>query len=136
LPLKINFWNSALRAEIKATKPFVRTSEFLWQEGHTVHTSKEEAEREVRLMLDIYLEMIESFLAVPGTAGFKSDSEKFVGADYTTTIEGLMPDGKALQLGTSHLLGQNFSKHFDIKFLGKDTKEHYAWQTSWSVSWR
>lgn len=136
LPLKINFWNTALRAEIKATKPFVRTSEFLWQEGHTVHETKEQAEKEVRDILEIYMQLIEGILAVPGIAGFKSDREKFVGADYTTTIEGLMPDGKALQMGTSHLLGQNFSRPFEIKYLGKDTKEHFAWQTSWGVSWR
>jgi prolyl-tRNA synthetase len=136
LPLKINFWNTALRAEIKATKPFLRTSEFLWQEGHTVHATQEEAEQEVRMMLNLYQDVIENYLGVPVVAGLKSDKEKFVGADYTTTVEGLMPDGKALQMGTSHLLGQNFSKPFEIKYLGKDTKEHFAWQTSWGVSWR
>ncbi|MCI0563841.1 MAG: proline--tRNA ligase, partial [Nitrososphaera sp.] len=136
LPLKINFWNTALRAEIKATKPFIRTSEFLWQEGHTVHASKEEAEEEVRIILDIYKLLIEDYIAVPTIAGFKSDKEKFVGAEYTTTLEGMMSDGKALQMGTSHHLGQNFSKPFEIKYLGKDTREHFAWQTSWGVSWR
>jgi prolyl-tRNA synthetase len=136
LPLKINFWNSALRAEIKATKPFVRTSEFLWQEGHTVHATAQEAEQEVMTILDIYRELIEDYLAVPAVRGFKSDKEKFVGAEYTTTLEGMMADGKALQMGTSHHLGQNFSKPFEIKYLGKDTKEHFAWQTSWGVSWR
>jgi prolyl-tRNA synthetase len=136
LPLKINFWNSALRAEIKATKPFVRTSEFLWQEGHTVHATDEEAAQEVMTILDIYRELIEEYLAVPIVRGFKSDREKFVGAKYTTTLEGMMADGKALQMGTSHHLGQNFSKPFEIKYLGRDTKEHFAWQTSWGVSWR
>jgi prolyl-tRNA synthetase len=136
LPLKINFWNTALRAEIKATKPFIRTSEFLWQEGHTVHATEEEAEEEVMTILGIYKDLIEDFLAVPAMTGFKSDSEKFVGAKYTTSLEGLMADGKALQMGTSHHLAQNFSKAFEIKYLGKDTKEHLAWQTSWGVSWR
>lgn len=136
LPLKINFWNTALRAEIKATKPFVRTSEFLWQEGHTVHATKEEAEEEVRMILDIYRELIEDYLAVPAIRGYKSEKEKFVGAEYTTTLEGMMADGRALQMGTSHHLGQNFSKPFDIKYLGRDTAEHFAWQTSWGVSWR
>ena len=136
LPLKINFWNTALRAEIKATKPFIRTSEFLWQEGHTVHATEEEAEQEVMLILDIYRELIENYLAIPVMTGYKSDSEKFVGAKYTTTLEALMADGRALQMGTSHHLSQNFSKPFEIKYLGKDTKEHFAWQTSWGVSWR
>jgi prolyl-tRNA synthetase len=136
LPLKINYWNTALRAEIKATKPFIRTSEFLWQEGHTVHATEDEAEQEVMLILGIYKELIENYLAVPAVTGYKSDSEKFVGAKYTTTLEGLMADGKALQMGTSHHLAQNFSKPFEIKYLGKDTKEHFAWQTSWGVSWR
>ncbi|HZD82659.1 MAG TPA: proline--tRNA ligase [Nitrososphaeraceae archaeon] len=136
LPMKINYWNSALRAEIKATKPFVRTSEFLWQEGHTVHSSEEEAEQEVMLILEIYRELIENHLAIPSLRGFKTDKEKFVGAKYTTTLEGLMADGKALQMGTSHHLGQNFSKPFEIKYLGRDSQEHFAWQTSWGVSWR
>lgn len=136
LPLKINYWNTALRAEIKATKPFIRTSEFLWQEGHTVHATEAEAEQEVMMILDIYRDLIENYLAVPVVTGYKSDREKFVGAKYTTTLEGLMTDGRALQMGTSHHLAQNFSKPFEIKYLGKDTKEHFAWQTSWGVSWR
>ena len=136
LPLKINFWNTALRAEIKATKPFLRTSEFLWQEGHTVHTSQEEAEEEVMKILEIYKNTVEEKLAIPVTTGKKSEKEKFVGAIYTTTMESIMPDGKALQMGTSHFLGQNFSKPFEVKFADKDNVEHYAWQTSWGVSWR
>ena len=136
LPMKINYWNSALRAEIKGTKPFVRTSEFLWQEGHTVHATENEAEQEVMLILEIYRELIEDYLAIPLIRGFKSDKEKFVGAKYTMTLEGLMADGKALQMGTSHHLGQNFSKPFEIKYLGRDSEQHLAWQTSWGISWR
>ncbi|NIM25760.1 MAG: proline--tRNA ligase [Nitrosopumilaceae archaeon] len=136
LPLKINFWNTALRAEIKATKPFLRTSEFLWQEGHTVHTSEEEAKQEVLKILEIYKNTVEEELAIPVITGKKSDKEKFVGAVYTTTMESIMPDGKALQMGTSHFLGQNFSIPFEVKFADKDNVEHFAWQTSWGVSWR
>lgn len=136
LPLKINFWNTALRAEIKATKPFIRNSEFLWQEGHTVHTTPKEAEEEVMKILDIYKKTVEEELAIPVITGKKSEKEKFVGAVYTTTMESLMPDGKALQMGTSHFLGQNFAKPFDVKFSDKDNVENYAWQTSWGVSWR
>jgi prolyl-tRNA synthetase len=136
LPLKINFWNTALRAEIKATKPFLRTSEFLWQEGHTVHTTEEEAKAEVLKILEIYKNTVEEELAIPVITGKKSEKEKFVGAVYTTTMESIMPDGKALQMGTSHFLGQNFSKPFEVKFADKDNIEHFAWQTSWGVSWR
>ncbi len=136
LPLKINFWNTALRAEIKGTKPFLRTSEFLWQEGHTVHATQEDAEEEVMKILEIYKKTVEEELAIPVTTGKKSEKEKFVGAVYTTTMESIMPDGKALQMGTSHFLGQNFSKPFEVKFADKDNVEHFAWQTSWGVSWR
>lgn len=136
LPLKLNFWNSALRAEIKSTKPFIRNSEFLWQEGHTVHAERKEAEDEVYLILGIYKFLIEQYLAIPTISGFKSDKEKFVGAVYTTTLESLMPDGKALQMATSHNLGQNFSKPFDIKFLDSNSKQKFGWQTSWGISWR
>lgn len=136
LPLKINFWNTALRAEIKGTKPFLRTSEFLWQEGHTVHATQEEAQEEVMKILEIYKKTVEEELAIPVTTGRKSEKEKFVGAAYTTTMESIMPDGKALQMGTSHFLGQNFSKPFEVKFADKDNVEHFAWQTSWGVSWR
>lgn len=136
LPLKINFWNTALRAEIKATKPFIRTSEFLWQEGHTVHAVQEEAEKEVMKILEIYKNTVEDELAIPVVTGKKSEKEKFVGAVYTTTMEAIMPDGKALQMGTSHFLGQNFSVPFEVKFTDKDNVEQFAWQTSWGVSWR
>jgi prolyl-tRNA synthetase len=136
LPLKLNFWNSALRAEIKSTKPLIRNSEFLWQEGHTAHTDENEANIEVRMILDIYKKLIEEYLAIPTLSGFKTDKEKFVGAKYTTCLESAMADGKALQMATSHHLGQNFSKPFEIKFLDKDTTEQYVWQTSWGISWR
>jgi len=136
LPLKINFWNTALRAEIKATKPFIRTSEFLWQEGHTVHAFQEEAEKEVMTILEIYKNTVEDELAIPVVTGKKSEKEKFVGAVYTTTMEAIMPDGKALQMGTSHFLGQNFSIPFEVKFSDKDNVEQFVWQTSWGVSWR
>lgn len=136
LPLKLNFWNSALRAEIKSTKPLIRNSEFLWQEGHTAHTDENEANKEVRIILDIYKMLIEEYLAIPTLSGFKTDKEKFVGAKYSTCLESAMADGKALQMATSHHLGQNFSKPFEIKFLDRDTAERYVWQTSWGISWR
>jgi prolyl-tRNA synthetase len=125
-----------LRAEIKGTKPFLRTSEFLWQEGHTAHATKEEAEKEVTDILQLYKKTIEEELAVPVITGKKSEKDKFVGAVYTDTLESLMPDGKALQMGTSHFLGQNFSKPFDVKYLDENNVETFAWQTSWGVSWR
>ncbi|KAG2477924.1 MAG: Prolyl-tRNA synthetase [Nitrosopumilales archaeon] len=134
--MKMNFWNTALRAEIKGTKPFLRTSEFLWQEGHTVHATQEEAEKEVMAILDIYKKTVEDDLAIPVLTGKKSEGEKFVGAVYTTTMESIMPDGKALQMGTSHFLGQNFSKPFEVKYSDKNNVENFAWQTSWGVSWR
>jgi prolyl-tRNA synthetase len=136
LPLKLNFWNSALRAEIKSTKPLIRNSEFLWQEGHTAHSNEKEASDEVMMILDLYKMLIEEYLAIPTVSGLKTDKEKFVGANYTTCLESLMPDGKALQMATSHNLAQNFSKPFEIKFLDKDTAEHLVWQTSWGISWR
>ncbi|UCD27015.1 MAG: proline--tRNA ligase, partial [Candidatus Bathyarchaeota archaeon] len=136
LPLKLNQWCNIVRWETKATKPFLRTREFLWQEGHTAHATKEGADNEVMTILGIYKDLIEKHLAIPVLTGKKSESEKFAGALYTTTLEALMPDGKVLQLGTSHNLGQNFSKPFKIKFIGKDEKDHYVWQTSWGVSTR
>jgi prolyl-tRNA synthetase len=136
LPLKMNYWNSALRADIKGTKPFIRNSEFLWQEGHTVHSSEYEAKDEVQSILRLYHELIQEYLAIPCISGLKSEKEKFVGAEYTMTLESIMGDGKALQMATSHNLGQNFSKTFEIKYLGRDNKEHFAWQTSWGLSWR
>jgi len=136
LPLLLNFWNTVMRAEIKSTKPFIRTSEFLWQEGHTAHATKEEAEKEVMDILSMYEKLIIEQLAIPVLTGYKSENEKFVGAIYITALESIMPDGISLQMGTSHNLGQNFSKPFNIRFIGSDKKEHYVWQTSWGVSWR
>jgi len=136
LPILLNQWCNILRAEIKSTKPFIRNSEFLWQEGHTAHATENEAEKEVMMILNFYKKIAEDYLAVPVLVGKKSEREKFAGAKYTTTIEGMMPDGKALQLGTSHNLGQNFSKPFDIKFVDKDKKEKNVWTTSWGVSTR
>ncbi len=136
LPILINVWNSVVRAEITSTRPFLRTTEFLWQEGHTVHETEQEAEEEVMKILDIYTKLVEEELAIPILVGKKTEREKFKGAVYTTTMEAMMPDGKALQMGTSHHLGQKFSVPFEIKYLGKDEKEHYAWTTSWGISWR
>ena len=136
LPLRINFWNTALRAEIKATKPFLRTSEFLWQEGHTVHADSDEAKNETKVIMGIYKETVENELAIPVITGKKSEKEQFVGAVYTITMESMMPDGRALQMGTSHFLGQNFSKPFEVKYADKNNVEKFTWQTSWGVSWR
>ncbi len=136
LPLLLNQWCNILRAEIKSTKPFTRTSEFLWQEGHTAHATVEEAEKEVMYILEEYRDVIENYLAVPVLTGKKSELEKFAGAIYTTTLEGMMPDGKALQMGTSHNLGQNFSRPFEIKYLDKNGKEQFVWTTSWGISTR
>ena len=136
LPILINVWNSVVRAEITSTRPFLRTTEFLWQEGHTVHETEREAEEEVMTILGIYTKLVEDELAIPILAGKKTEREKFKGAVYTTTMEAMMPDGKALQMGTSHHLGQKFSIPFEIKYLGRDEKEHYGWTTSWGLSWR
>ncbi len=135
LPVLINQWANVVRWE-KVTRPFLRTTEFLWQEGHTVHATFEDAQEEVLRILNIYKEFIENELAIKVYAGRKSDREKFAGALYTYTVEALMPDGKALQAGTSHNLGQNFAKAFEIRFEDKDQKLKYAWQTSWGVSTR
>ncbi|MGB9915141.1 MAG: proline--tRNA ligase [Candidatus Bathyarchaeales archaeon] len=136
LPIKLNQWCNVVRWETKATKPFLRTREFLWQEGHTVHATKEDSDKEVIDILNEYRDLMENYLAIPVLVGVKTDNEKFAGALYTTTLEAIMPDGKALQMGTSHNLGQNFAKVFDIKYIGEDGKEHYVWQTSWGISTR
>lgn len=136
LPLLLNFWNSVFRAEIKMTKLFIRTCEFLWQEGHTAHATEEDAKEEIKKIISIYRELIEEYIAIPTLYGKKSESEKFPGAKETYTLEGLMPDGKALQLGTVHNLGQNFAKVFGIKFLDRDEKKKFVWQTCWGVSTR
>ncbi|MBI2647414.1 proline--tRNA ligase, partial [Candidatus Woesearchaeota archaeon] len=126
LPLLLNQWNSVVRWEFKHPKPFLRTREFLWQEGHTAHATKEEAEKELMQQLFEYVDLIENFMAIPVIPGKKTDKEKFAGADYTTTVETLLADGKTLQMATSHLLGQNFAKVFNIKFLDKDEQEKYV----------
>jgi prolyl-tRNA synthetase len=136
LPIKLNQWCSVIRWETKATKLFLRTREFLWQEGHTAHATKEEADEEVKLILKEYKDLMETYLAIPVLAGKKTEMEKFAGALYTLALEAMMPDGKALQMGTSHQLGQNFSKVFDIKYLDRNEKDQYAWQTSWGFSTR
>jgi prolyl-tRNA synthetase len=136
LPLKINQWCNIIRWETKATRLFLRTREFLWQEGHTAHATSEEAEAEVMYALNEYRDIVENYLAIPVLTGTKSESEKFAGALYTTALEAIMPDGKALQMGTSHNLGQNFGKVFDIKYIGEDKMDHYVWQTSWGLSTR
>jgi len=135
LPLLLNQWANVLRWE-KVTKPFLRTSEFLWQEGHTAHATYEEAEEETLKMLGVYRSFVEETLAMPVVAGKKTENEKFAGAEHTYSIEGLMSDGKALQAGTSHNLGQNFSKVFDIQFSDKDNQLHYVYTTSWGSSTR
>ncbi len=135
LPLKVNQWANVMRWEMR-TRLFLRTSEFLWQEGHTVHRTKEEAEEMMLAALRMYEKFAREYLAIDVLVGEKSRLEKFAGADKTTAIEGLMRDGKALQMGTSHNLGQNFAKSFAIKFLDEDNQEKYPWQTSWGVSTR
>ncbi len=135
LPILINQWANVVRWE-KVTRLFLRTTEFLWQEGHTVHRTEEEAQKETIKMLNVYKDLLETELAIPVISGQKTEREKFAGALRTYSIEALMGDGKALQAGTSHNLGQHFAKVFDIKFLDEDQKEKYAWQTSWGVSTR
>jgi prolyl-tRNA synthetase len=135
LPILINQWANVVRWE-KVTRPFLRTTEFLWQEGHTAHETHEEAETETRMILDIYAQVSEEVLAMPVVKGQKSESEKFAGALRTYSIEALMGDGRALQAGTSHNLGQNFAKAFEITFQGRDKTVQYVWGTSWGVSTR
>ncbi len=135
LPLLINQWANVVRWEMR-TRLFLRTTEFLWQEGHTAHATKEEAVAETEQMVNIYAEFAENFMAMPVIKGLKSESERFAGALETYCIEALMQDGKALQAGTSHFLGQNFAKAFDVKFTSKEGKQDYVWATSWGVSTR
>jgi prolyl-tRNA synthetase len=135
LPILINQWANVVRWEMR-TRLFLRTAEFLWQEGHTAHATKEEAIAESELMLDVYTEFAESFMAMPVIRGRKSESERFAGAEDTYCIEAMMQDGKALQAGTSHFLGQNFAKAFDVKFADKEGKLEHVWATSWGVSTR
>ncbi len=135
LPLKINQWANVVRWELR-TRLFLRTAEFLWQEGHTAHATKQEAVEETELMLNVYADFVENFMAVPVIKGVKTPSERFAGAVDTYCIEAIMQDRKALQAGTSHFLGQNFAKAFDVKFAAKDGKEDFVWGTSWGVSTR
>ena len=135
LPLLINQWANVVRWEMR-TRLFLRTAEFLWQEGHTAHATKEEAIEETEKMLDVYAEFVETYMAVPVIKGVKTASERFAGAEDTYCIEALMQDGKALQAGTSHFLGQNFAKAFEVQFLNKENKQEYVWATSWGVSTR
>ncbi len=135
LPLLVNQWANVVRWEMR-TRLFLRTAEFLWQEGHTAHATKKEAIEETEQMVNIYADFVEEFMAVPVIKGFKTASERFAGAEETYCIEALMQDGKALQAGTSHFLGQNFAKAFDVKFTAKDGKQDFVWATSWGVSTR
>lgn len=136
LPLRINQWANVVRWETQATKLFLRSREFLWQEGHCVYETLEECDKETRMYIDLYKKLCEELLALPLLVGKKTDKEKFAGAEYTLTIEAFMPDGKALQCGTSHNLGQGFAKAFGINFIGKDEKTHLPWQNSWGLSTR
>lgn len=135
LPLLINQWANVVRWEMR-TRMFLRTTEFLWQEGHTAHATSEEAVIETKTMLDIYAKFAEEFMSMPVIKGVKSANERFAGALDTYTIEALMQDGKALQAGTSHFLGQNFAKAFEVKFLNDKNVEEFVWATSWGVSTR
>ena len=135
LPILINQWANVVRWEMR-TRLFLRTAEFLWQEGHTAHTTAAEAIAETRQMLDVYAEFVEDWMALPVVKGVKTANERFAGADDTYCIEAMMQDGKALQAGTSHFLGQNFAKAFDVKFLSKNNEQEYVWATSWGVSTR
>ncbi|MFN7116849.1 MAG: proline--tRNA ligase [Saprospiraceae bacterium] len=135
LPLLINQWANVVRWEMR-TRLFLRTAEFLWQEGHTAHATAEEAVAETRQMLDVYARFAEEFMAMPVIKGVKTPNERFAGAEDTYCIEALMQDGKALQAGTSHFLGQNFAKAFDVKFLNENNQQEYVWATSWGVSTR
>ena len=135
LPILCNQWCNVMRWEMR-TRLFLRTSEFLWQEGHTAHATREEAEERAKQMLKVYAKFAEEYMAVPVIQGVKSETERFAGALDTYTIEAMMQDGKALQSGTSHFLGQNFGKAFGVQFLNKDNKPEYAWATSWGVSTR
>ena len=135
LPILLNQWANVVRWEMR-TRLFLRTAEFLWQEGHTAHATKKEALEETKLIIDLYANFVENFMGIAVLSGLKSDSEKFAGAEETYCIESLMQDGKALQAGTSHFLGQNFAKAFDVKFADKDGKLDHVWATSWGVSTR
>ena len=135
LPILINQWANVVRWEMR-TRLFLRTAEFLWQEGHTAHATRQEAVEETEKMLEVYADVVENFMAIPVVKGLKTPTERFAGADETYCIEAMMQDGKALQAGTSHFLGQNFAKAFDVKFTNREGKQEFAWATSWGVSTR
>jgi prolyl-tRNA synthetase len=135
LPILVNQWANVVRWEMR-TRLFLRTAEFLWQEGHTAHATQEEAVAEAEQMLNVYADFAENFMAIPVVKGYKTENERFAGAVETYCIEALMQDGKALQAGTSHFLGQNFAKAFDVKFTSQEGKQEYVWATSWGVSTR
>ena len=135
LPILINQWANVVRWEMR-TRLFLRTAEFLWQEGHTAHATRDEAIEETEKMLEVYADVVENYMAIPVIKGFKTPTERFAGADETYCIEAMMQDGKALQAGTSHFLGQNFAKAFDVKFTNREGKQEFAWATSWGVSTR
>ena len=135
LPILVNQWANVVRWEMR-TRLFLRTAEFLWQEGHTAHATREEAMEEATKMLNVYADFAERYMALPVVKGIKSANERFAGALETFCIEAMMQDGKALQAGTSHFLGQNFAKAFDVQFVNKDNKLEYVWATSWGVSTR
>lgn len=135
LPILLNQWANIVRWEMR-TRLFLRTAEFLWQEGHTAHATREEAIAETEQMLEVYADFVENFMGIPVIKGYKTPSERFAGAEETYCIEALMQDGKALQAGTSHFLGQNFAKAFDVKFMNKDGEQEFVWATSWGVSTR
>ncbi|WP_431158861.1 proline--tRNA ligase [Winogradskyella poriferorum] len=135
LPILVNQWANVVRWEMR-TRLFLRTAEFLWQEGHTAHATQDEAWEETKLINNVYATFVENFMAIPVIQGLKTESERFAGADETMCIEALMQDGKALQAGTSHFLGQNFAKAFDVKFTNREGKQDYVWATSWGVSTR
>ncbi|MEK6452301.1 MULTISPECIES: proline--tRNA ligase [Myroides] len=135
LPILVNQWANVVRWEMR-TRLFLRTAEFLWQEGHTAHATKDEAIAEAEQMLEVYADFAENFMAIPVVKGFKTETERFAGANETYCIEALMQDGKALQAGTSHFLGQNFAKAFDVKFTSQEGKQEYVWATSWGTSTR
>jgi len=136
LPLKLNQWNSVVRWETSSTRPFLRTKEFLWQEAHTAHATKEEALQQAVDAIALYEKVLRELLAIPVVKGVKSDKEKFKGAVFTYTLEAMMPDGKAIQMATSHMLGQNFSVPFEIEYVDEKGNKSYVWQTSWGISWR
>lgn len=136
LPLKLNQWNSVVRWETSSTRPFIRTKEFLWQEAHTAHATENEALKQAQDALDLYERVLKDLLAIPVIKGRKTEKEKFKGAVFTYTLEAMMPDGKAIQMATSHMLGQNFSVPFEITYVDEKGDKYYVWQTSWGLSWR